>query len=109
LKVYIRSFSGNVVEKTAVLISLEEIAQQKKPLLDLAVIELYENALEQILDSTDDWVRIIGEIRWQCVKAVPKSEDIGLKCFKACLHKKDLDHARQVSHNILSYCEDDAL
>lgn len=79
------------------LLHLEELAQQKKPLIDLAAIELCDDALEQILGTHDEWARIIGEIRWQCVKAIPKNEDISLKCFKACLAKKDLDHARQVS------------
>jgi N-terminal acetyltransferase B complex non-catalytic subunit len=79
-----------------VLLHLEEVPRQKKPLVDLAAIELYDNALGQVLGTVDDWARIIGEIRWQCVKAIPKDEDISLKCFKACLLKKDLDHARQV-------------
>lgn len=85
-------------EKTAVLLHIEEQAQRKKPVVDLSAIELYDDALDQVLGSSNDWARLMGEIRWQCVKAVPKNEELSLQNFKACLGRKDLDHARQVSH-----------
>lgn len=71
-------------------------------LTDLAAIELYEDALEAVLPgSRESWIKIIGELRWRCVKAIPKNEDVSLTCFQTCLSKDDLDHARQVSHKFL--------
>jgi N-terminal acetyltransferase B complex non-catalytic subunit len=70
---------------------------RKSALLDLAAVELYEDALEEVLPgSRDNWIRIIGELRWQCIKASPKDEDTSLVCLQTCLSRDDLDHARQV-------------
>ncbi len=97
LKIYIRSRSSQIAEKSAVLIHLEELAGRKPALSDFDAIELYDEALGEILlDSHESWGKIIGELRWQCVKSAPKNEDASLKCFQACLSMDDLDHARQV-------------
>jgi len=86
-----------VSEKSAVLLHLEELLERSPQLSDLDSIELYDEALGEVLpDSPESWVKIIGQLRWQCVKAAPKNEDASLKCFQACLSKWDLDHARQV-------------
>jgi N-terminal acetyltransferase B complex non-catalytic subunit len=77
---------------------LEELAEKKTVPSELVVTELYDDALSEILpDPQEHWARIVGELRWQCVKASPKSEDTSLKCFQACLARNDLDHARQAS------------
>ncbi len=66
-------------------------------LTDLEAVELYDEALEGVLPrASGGWEKIVGELRWQLVKALPKNEEAGKKCFKACLFKDDLDHARQV-------------
>jgi N-terminal acetyltransferase B complex non-catalytic subunit len=99
LKIYIRSRSPQFPEKSAVLLHLEELPERKPPFSDIDAIELYEEALEQVLpESNETWERIIGQLRWQCVKTSPKNEDLSLKCFQACFSKGDLDHARQVSY-----------
>jgi hypothetical protein len=86
------------VEKSVVLLHLEELLERKPPLSDIEAIELYEEALEEVLPkSNETWEKIIGQLRWQCVKALPKNEDLSLKSFQACFSKGDLDHARQVS------------
>ncbi|CZS94560.1 uncharacterized protein RAG0_04512 [Rhynchosporium agropyri] len=98
LKIYIRALSPQSTEKSAVLVYLEELAEKKTALSELVVAELYDDALSEVLPETQEhWARIIGELRWQCVKAAPKNEDTGLKCFQACLARNDLDHARQAS------------
>jgi len=95
--VFIRSKSPLVAEKSAVLLHLEELAEKKKALQDLETVELYDEAFEEVLPgSQESWGRIIGELRWQCVKAHPKNEDLSLKCFQACLGKDDLEHSKQV-------------
>jgi N-terminal acetyltransferase B complex non-catalytic subunit len=102
LKIYIRSRSPQVPEKNAVLLHLEELPERKPPVADIEAIELYDEALEEALPkSGETWERIIGPLRWQCVKAQPKNEDLSLKCFQACLSKGALDHARQVSNSFL--------
>ncbi|XMA19495.1 hypothetical protein WAI453_012286 [Rhynchosporium graminicola] len=98
LKIYIRALSPQSTEKSAVLVYLEELAEKKTALSELVVAELYDDALNEVLPETQEhWASIIGELRWQCVKAAPKNEDTGLKCFQACLARNDLDHARQAS------------
>lgn len=68
-------------------------------LSDLAAIELYEDALEEVLPgSQESWIKTIGELRWRLVKACPKNEDTSLTCLQTCLSRDDLDHARQVGH-----------
>lgn len=67
--------------------------------MDIEAVELYEEALNEVLpESTETWERVIGHLRWQCVKASPKNEDLSLNCFQACFSKGALDHARQVHH-----------
>lgn len=98
LKIYIRSLSPQVTEKSAVLQHLLELAENKPALSQLVVIELYDDALGEVIpDSQEYWARIIGELRWQYVKSSPKDEESSSKCFQACLANDDLDHARQVS------------
>ncbi|KAE9381361.1 hypothetical protein N431DRAFT_424923 [Stipitochalara longipes BDJ] len=101
LKIYIRSRSPQVPEKSAVLLHLEELPERKPPLADIEAIELYDEALDEVLPkSNGTWERIIGQLRWQCVKAQPKNEDLSLKCFQACLSKNALDHARQIANSL---------
>lgn len=98
MKVYIRARSPSISEKSAVLVHLEELLGKNPAVSDVDAIDLYSEALDEILpDSRESWVRIIGELRWQYVKSAPKIEDDSLKCFEACLSRNDLDHARQVS------------
>ncbi|TVY35438.1 N-alpha-acetyltransferase 25,NatB auxiliary subunit [Lachnellula occidentalis] len=101
LKVYIRSRSPLLAEKQAVLLHLEELAEKKKAIADLETVELYDEAFGEVLpEPQESWDRIIGELRWQCVKSQPKNEDLSLKCFQACLGKGDLEHAKQISNSL---------
>ncbi|CAG8961090.1 hypothetical protein HYFRA_00002633 [Hymenoscyphus fraxineus] len=101
LKIFIRARSPLASEQAAVLAHLEELPKRKQPLTDLEAIELYEEAFGEVVpEPQDDWIRIIGEARWQCVKAIPKNEDVSKKCFEACLEKNDIDHARQISNSL---------
>jgi N-terminal acetyltransferase B complex non-catalytic subunit len=104
LKIYIRSRSPQLPEKYAVLLHLEELAERKPPLSDIEAIDLYDEALEEVLpESSETWEKVIGQLRWHCVKATPKNEDLGTKCFQACFSKGDLDHARQVRQSPASH------
>lgn len=86
-------------EKAAVLLHLEELAEKKTALSELVVLEMYDDALQEVIpDPQEHWARIVGELRWQYVKSSPKNEETSLKCFRACLENHDLDHARQASH-----------
>ncbi|KAG9236907.1 N-acetyltransferase B complex non catalytic subunit-domain-containing protein [Amylocarpus encephaloides] len=101
LKLLIRARSPLVTEKAAVVAHLEELPQKKPILTDLEIIELYEEAFSDVLPGPQEsWDRILGELRWQCVKALPKNEDLSKKCFEACLAKDDIDHARQISNSL---------
>ncbi|KAH7364272.1 N-acetyltransferase B complex non catalytic subunit-domain-containing protein [Rhexocercosporidium sp. MPI-PUGE-AT-0058] len=101
LKIYIRALSPQATEKSAVLMHLEELAEKKMVPSELVVTELYDDALSEVLpDPQEQWARIVGELRWQCVKALPKNEDSSLKCFQACLARNDLDHARQIANSL---------
>lgn len=80
------------------ILHLEELAEKKKVISDLETLELYDEAFGEILpEPQESWDRVIGELRWLCVKSQPKNEDLSLKCFQACLGKGDLEHAKQVS------------
>ncbi|CZR50694.1 uncharacterized protein PAC_00568 [Phialocephala subalpina] len=101
VKTYIRSLLPQASEKSAVFIHLEELVNRKSSLSDLAAIDLYEDAFEEVLPGArESWIKTIGELRWQCVKTLPKQEDICLKCFRACLDRDDLDHARQIANSL---------
>lgn len=79
------------------LLHLEELPERKPAISDIEAIELYDDALDEILTaSSKTWEKIMGHLRWQCVKVSPKNEDLSLKCFQACLSKGALDYARQV-------------
>lgn len=99
MKIYIRSLLPQIPERAAVLIHLEEVVTRKQTPSELAVIDLYEDALEEVLPgSRESWIKTIGELRWRCVKAAPKAEDTSKVCLEACLSRDDLDHARQVGY-----------
>jgi N-terminal acetyltransferase B complex non-catalytic subunit len=91
-----------ISEKSAVLSHIQNLAVKKPPHTELDAVELYDEALEKTLgpEVQATWAKTIGEMRWQCVKAMPKNEDASLKCFQACLARHDLDHARQVSFTL---------
>ena len=98
LRIYIRAFLPQASEKTAVLLHLEELAEKKTAFSELVALELYDDALQEVVpEPRQHWARIIGEMRWQYVKSSPKDEETSLKCFRACLEHNDLDHARQAS------------
>ncbi|TVY28955.1 Phagocyte signaling-impaired protein [Lachnellula hyalina] len=98
LKIYIRSRSPLLAEKQAVLLHLDELAEKKKAIAELETVELYDEAFGEVLpEPQESWDKIIGELRWLCVKSQPKNEDLSLKCFQACLRKGDLEHAKQIS------------
>lgn len=79
------------------LLCIEELAAKKVAIKDLEAIDLYDEALREVLREQDkSWGKAIGELRWQYVKSNPKDEHNILKCFQVCLAKGDLDHARQV-------------
>ncbi|KAF4637117.1 hypothetical protein G7Y89_g955 [Cudoniella acicularis] len=98
LKIFIRSHSPLVSEKAAIILHLEELVERKLVIPELETIELYDEAFENVLpEPQESWERIVGELRWLCVKSQPKNEDLSLKCFEACLAKDDLEHAKQTS------------
>ncbi|KAJ5032454.1 uncharacterized protein L3040_009058 [Drepanopeziza brunnea f. sp. 'multigermtubi'] len=101
LKIYIRALSPQVSEKSAVLQHLEELAERKKAFLDSTILDCYDDALEKVLSNPrEHWAKIIGEMRWQSVKASPKNEDTSIECFHRCLSMNDLDHARQIANSL---------
>lgn len=62
------------------------------------MLDLYDDSLQEVLPASGEhWAQVIGEMRWQSVKASPKNEETSIKCFQRCLAMNDLDHARQVS------------
>lgn len=80
------------------LVHIEELSARKSPITDLEAIDLYDEALGEVLpDTKSSWGRCIGELRWQLVKSSPKDEETAAKCFHECLSNDDLDHARQAS------------
>ncbi|KAK2626510.1 hypothetical protein QTJ16_003685 [Diplocarpon rosae] len=101
LRIYIRALSPQVSEKSAVLLHLEELAEKKTVLADLVVLDLYDDSLEEVLpEPGEHWAEIIGELRWQSVKANPKNEETSTNCFQRCLARNDLDHARQIANSL---------
>ncbi|CAL3964286.1 unnamed protein product [Diplocarpon coronariae] len=101
LRIYIRALFPQVSEKSAVLLKLEELAAKKTVLADLVVLDLYDDSLEEVLPEPGErWAKVIGELRWQSVKASPKAEDTSINCFQRCLARNDLDHARQIANSL---------
>ena len=85
-----------VTELATVLVEIVTVAKSDKA-LDLDALELYDHAFDRILpDQKDDWGPVMGRLRWIAVKNSPKNEELGLKCFKACLAKDDIEDAQQV-------------
>ena len=104
LKIYIKSQSSSISERSQVLISLETLATRKPPITDIEAIDLYDEALGTIVpEQQESWQKIIGEMRYQSVKSAPKDEPLSRNCLKACLSKGDLDHARQVCCPLSTY------
>ena len=98
LKVYIKSQLPLITEKAEVLVCLEALPTRKPPLADPDAIDLYDDALKEVLPvPQQSWGRIIGGLRCQSVKLAPKNEALGKQCLKVCLLQGDLDHSRQES------------
>lgn len=72
-------------------------------MVDLDAIEVYEAALENLPGYENDWAKLIGRLRWQCVKAAPKNEDASLQNLRKCLAKNDIENAQQVSNIFLIF------
>lgn len=73
----------------------------KRVLKDLDAIQIYDETLELILpNSGETWARIIGYLRLELVKAMPKDADASRACFRACLAKEDYEHARQIANSL---------
>ncbi|RFU26712.1 hypothetical protein B7463_g9620, partial [Scytalidium lignicola] len=101
LKIYIASEQFPASENSPVVASLERLVQRDPPVLDLDAIAVYESALENISPGDeDDWARLIGRLRWQCVKAAPKNEDASLKNLRRCLAMNDIEHAQQIANSL---------
>ncbi|KAH8815250.1 N-acetyltransferase B complex non catalytic subunit-domain-containing protein [Xylogone sp. PMI_703] len=101
LKIYITSEQSSTGDSSPVLTALEKLIQRDPPVLDLDAIAVYEAALENILSGNEDyWARLIGRLRWQCVKASPKDEDSGLKNLRRCLIMNDIEHAQQIANSL---------
>ncbi|CAD6503993.1 BgTH12-05734 [Blumeria graminis f. sp. triticale] len=100
-KLYILGLSAQFKNKSVILQNLEEVACRKPPLSNPDAIEFYAEILEEVLPGCNQtWAKIVGELKFQCIKTTPKKEDLCLKGFEACILKYDLDHARQIA-NIL--------
>ncbi|KAG0650585.1 N-terminal acetyltransferase B complex subunit arm1 [Hyphodiscus hymeniophilus] len=101
LQLLIKAHLGQVSEKAAILLHLEELVLSKRILTDLNAIQIFDETLELILPKPgENWARIIGNLRWQLVKALPKDVDAGRACFRACLAKEDYEHARHIANSL---------
>ncbi|RQM06867.1 hypothetical protein DH86_00000004 [Scytalidium sp. 3C] len=87
--------SSGTDKSSPVIASLEKLAQRNPPVVDLDAIEVYEAALENLPGYENDWAKLIGRLRWQCVKAAPKNEDASLQNLRKCLAKNDIENAQQ--------------
>lgn len=73
----------------------------KRVLKDLDAVQIYDETLELILPKPGEtWARIIGHLRLELVKAMPKDMDAGRACFRACLAKEDYEHARHIANSL---------
>lgn len=87
----------SLADKTAVWAHLEGLCLLQPPLADPDTFQLYEEAFEELMGYGGSiWGEVIGEARWQSVKAHPKNEELSKSCFQECLAKDDLYHAGQV-------------
>ncbi|KAI1005849.1 hypothetical protein K3495_g2373 [Podosphaera aphanis] len=101
LKFHIRGKLRQFSDRSTILLHLEELRSRKPPISDLDATDLYSEVLDEILpDCLESWARIIGELKWECVKLSPKNEALCLKALEACLFKDDLHHARQIVNSI---------
>ena len=101
LQSLIKAHLGQLSDKGAVLLQLEELVVSKRVLTDLDAIEFYDQALELILPKPGaSWSRVIGHLRWQLVRATPKDVDAGRTCFRACLARGDYENARHIANSL---------
>lgn len=86
-----------VSDRSIALTHIEEAIDSNLVTMDLDTVVLYEVAFEHIMpQQQESWAGVIGELRWQFVKANAKDEDASMECFKSCLLNDDLDHAIKV-------------
>ena len=101
LQLLIKAHIGQVSEKAAVLLQLEEVLSSKHVLTDLNAVSIYDETLELIVPKPGKtWARTIGVLRWQSVKALPKDADSSRACFRACLAHEDYEHARHIANSL---------
>ncbi|RKF64168.1 Phagocyte signaling-impaired protein [Erysiphe neolycopersici] len=97
LKLYICGKTSSLPEKLSIIAQIEELAHREPFILNPDIIDLYEEILVEILpESTEIWIKTIGELRWKYVKLSPKDEHLCLQALMACLSNDDFDHARQI-------------
>lgn len=87
-----------LTEKSAVVIAVDALVQDKNAPVDIDSIELYEWALQDTWLPTD-YSRTIGALRARWAKANPSNPDV-LLCLEACVREWDLVNAQQVSHHL---------
>ena len=101
LQLLIKAHIGQISEKAAILLQLEELLLSKRVLADINAVQLYDETLELILPKPGDiWARVIGSLRLQLVKALSKDVDAGRACFQACVAKADYEHARHIANSL---------
>lgn len=82
-------------EKSAVVIAVDGLVQDKTAAVDIDSIELYEWALQDAWLPTN-YSKTIGALRARWAKANPSSPDV-VACLEACVREWDLVNAQQVS------------
>lgn len=88
-------------DRGLVLLQLEKLTSKSPPLADLDALELYDEALQEVLpDSLLGWARIIGEQWLLRVKVNPTDEEGNSESFRQCLLHEDYDHAQQIANNL---------
>ncbi|POS84809.1 hypothetical protein EPUL_001729 [Erysiphe pulchra] len=96
LKLYICGKTSSLPEKLAILAQIEEFAHREPFISNPDIIDLYEEIVAEIIpESTEIWIKTIGELRWKYVKLSPRDENLCLQALMACLSNDDFDHARQ--------------
>lgn len=84
-----------MTEKSAVVVAVDALVQDKTATIDIDSIELYEWALQDAWLPVD-YSKTVGALRARWAKANPSNPAV-VDCLEACVREWDLVNAQQVS------------
>ncbi|KAI1134082.1 N-acetyltransferase B complex non catalytic subunit-domain-containing protein [Hypoxylon sp. FL0543] len=92
-----KSQSDNVADRSAGKVAVENMVKDNTVLTDVDALDLYEFACSRV---DIKYPETIGLLRLRLVKALPKDQISGTRCFEACVWNADWKNAQEIAASL---------